>query len=298
MEPSGQPARWAAGDAVIRPETPPPRESVAGHYDELDPFYRELWGEHLHHGLWETGREGREEAAVALVDHVAGAVGLERGDRVCDLGCGYGAPAAVLHDRYGAEVTGITVSRAQHAVASRRAAERRGLRFLLRDWRDHGLRAESFDVVVAIESTEHLEDRDEAFREVRRVLRPGGRFVICTWLAAEEVRGWEVKRLLRPICREGRLAGLADLDETSSWLRRAGLDVLSVHDLTDRVRQTWSVCLRRTAARLVRRPVSSWSYLLDTRRRHRAFALCLVRIWVAYRTGALRYACVVSRRPT
>ena len=32
------------------------REDVARHYDQLDRFYRELWGEHVHHGFWATGR--------------------------------------------------------------------------------------------------------------------------------------------------------------------------------------------------------------------------------------------------
>lgn len=282
---------------MIRPAKAPPAGSVAGHYDELDPFYRELWGEHLHHGLWNTGREPPEEAALNLVDHVGEAAGLEGGEVVCDLGCGYGAPAAVLHDRYGADVTGVTVSRAQHAVATRRAAGGEGLRFLLRDWRDNGLPEASFDAVVAIESTEHLEDRPGAFAEVARVLRPGGRFVLCTWLAAAGARRWQVRRLLRPICREGRLAGLATLAETTGWLRASGLELASARDLTDRVRRTWTVCVRRTAARLVLRPISSWSYLLDLRQRHRAFALCVARIWAAYRTGALRYACIVARRP-
>lgn len=282
---------------MIRPASPLPPGSVAGHYDELDPFYRELWGEHLHHGLFATGREGPEEAALNLVDHVAGAADLQGGETVCDLGCGYGAPARVLHDRYGAVVTGITVSRAQLAVARRSARRRAGLRFLLGDWTDNGLRADSFDAVVAIESTEHLEDRPAAFDEVRRVLRPGGRFVVCTWLAAAHARSWQVKRLLRPICREGRLAGLATLHETTSWLRDAGLEPVSVGDLTRAVRRTWNVCLRRTASRLLLRPVSSWSYLLNARHRHRAFVLCLIRIWIAYRVGALRYACLVCRRP-
>lgn len=282
---------------MIRPTSPARPRTVAGHYDELDPFYRELWGEHLHHGLWETGRETSEEAALNLVDHVAAAAGLEGGEAVCDLGCGYGAPAAVLQERYGVDVTGVTVSRIQHSVAADRAEGTNGLRFHLRDWSDNGLPSESFDAVVAIESTEHLDDRAGAVAEVHRVLRPGGRFVLCTWMAGADLRSWEVRTLLRPICREGRLTGLASLDETTSWIREAGLELAAARDLTDRVRRTWSVCLRRTAVRLFRRPVSSWSYLLDAGQRHRAFAVCVARIWAAYRTGALRYGCLVCTRP-
>ena len=40
---------------------------VASHYDDLDAFYREIWGEHVHHGVWHTGRESDLEAAENLV---------------------------------------------------------------------------------------------------------------------------------------------------------------------------------------------------------------------------------------
>ena len=43
-------------------------KDVAGHYDELDAVYREIWGEHVHHGLWRTGRESVAEATHALAD--------------------------------------------------------------------------------------------------------------------------------------------------------------------------------------------------------------------------------------
>ena len=52
---------------MICSSSPVSTEDVADHYDELDPFYREIWGEHVHHGLWESGKETIEEAVVNLV---------------------------------------------------------------------------------------------------------------------------------------------------------------------------------------------------------------------------------------
>lgn len=67
-------------------------ESVVTHYDELDPFYRSLWGEHLHHGLWLTGHESVEEAVKNLIQHVIerAFISHDSRSRVCDIGCGYG----------------------------------------------------------------------------------------------------------------------------------------------------------------------------------------------------------------
>jgi tocopherol O-methyltransferase len=66
---------------------------VAEHDDELDPFYRDIWGEHIHHGFWVTGRETPEQAMVAIVKHVAGKLWLQAEQSICDVGCGYGASA-------------------------------------------------------------------------------------------------------------------------------------------------------------------------------------------------------------
>ena len=75
-----------------------PREAqtsgdVAGHYDELDQVYRDIWGEHVHHGLWRSGRESVAEATDALTDLVAARLGVQPGERLVDIGCGYGATA-------------------------------------------------------------------------------------------------------------------------------------------------------------------------------------------------------------
>ncbi|MBW8754357.1 MAG: SAM-dependent methyltransferase, partial [Sphingomonadales bacterium] len=42
---------------MIVPDVPQTAAGVALHYDELDPAYRRIWGEHVHHGYWLTGRE-------------------------------------------------------------------------------------------------------------------------------------------------------------------------------------------------------------------------------------------------
>ncbi len=56
--------------------------SVADHYDELDTFYRDICGEHLHHGLWLDGNETSELAVAPLVNLVADCAQITRGARV------------------------------------------------------------------------------------------------------------------------------------------------------------------------------------------------------------------------
>ncbi len=279
-------------DLTLAPRATP--ADVARHYEELDAFYRELWGEHVHHGLWSGhARDSVEAATRRLVDLVAERAELRPGDRVCDVGCGYGATARVLATSRACEVVGITLSPAQHARAA--AAAPPGCRFLLGDWLENELEDASFDAVIAVESTAHMADKERAIAEMSRVIRPGGRAVICAWLASEGVRGWRRTRLLEPICREGRLPELGTEREYAAWLSRAGLQLRRFEDLTRRVRGTWSVVSRRAGRALLTRPAYA-RYLLRRDATERAFILAVARIWLAYWAGAMRYGLFAAVR--
>jgi tocopherol O-methyltransferase len=105
-----------------------------------------------------------------------------------------------------------------------------------------------------------------------------------------------VRHLLEPICREGRLHGLGSFKENRMWAEGAGLVVQSIDDLSRSVRGTWS----RVAGRVLRGIGSNATYrkyLLDRSRSERIFAITVGRLWLAYRTGALRYALIVARKP-
>jgi tocopherol O-methyltransferase len=150
--------------------------------------------------------------------------------------------------------------------------------------------------VVAIESTEHMSDKPRCFTEALRVLRPGGRLVVCAWLAGEHPRRWEVRHLLEPICTEGRLPGMGTAEEYRRMIEDAGFVVESFEDLTRQVKRTWPIGIARTLG-LLRRDRELRRYLLSARSRNREFAMSPLRIWLAYRTGAMRYGLFVATRP-
>lgn len=276
--------------------TPPPTVSdIAEHYDEIDPFYRRFWGEHLHHGLWMSGQEDREEAVRKLLDFAIDAVGVEPGDRVCDIGCGYGATARHLRSRYRCEVVGHTVSPSQYRWAVNRTPNDGRCRFVLGDWMRSTIPDASFEVVLALESSEHFSSKERLFEGVFRALVPGGRVAVCAWTAAEHPRRWEVSHLLQPICREGRLAGLATESEYRSWLHRSGFERIQCADLSRAVARTWTVVAGSVIRGLC--TPGGWKYLLDSRHRNRDFLKSVFRIPLAYRTGALRYVLYTARKP-
>ncbi|MBS0640031.1 MAG: class I SAM-dependent methyltransferase [Acetobacteraceae bacterium] len=272
--------------------------AVARHYDELDRFYREVWGEHVHHGYWTTGRETPTEAAEALVAHLATRLDLAPGQHLGDIGCGYGAPARFLAQRFGVRVTGLTISPVQAALAQAALVYSAvgQVEVRLQDWLRNDFPDACFDRLYAIESSEHMPDKDRFFAEAFRTLKPGGLLAINAWLAGDRPRRWEIRHLLEPICREGRLPGMGDEADYRAMATSTGFDVVAVEDLTRSVRRTWSICVRRVLRGLVTDPRYG-RFLLDTGAQNRVFALTMLRIMLAYRTGAMRYALLLFRRP-
>ena len=260
--------------------------AVAAHYDELDRFYRAVWGTNLHHGYWQSGNESTAEAILNLSRLIATQAQITTGSRVCDFGCGYGATARFFAQEYGAKVTGMTISRRQYEVAQNTAGD--NVNLLLCDGLVNNLPAQSFDALVAIESSEHIGDKAAFFQEANRLLRPEGRLVVAAWLAREQATRFEARFLLEPICEEGRLPSMATAAEYLAMFKTAGFRDPEFADLSRNVRKTWSIC----ASRFVKTIGSNAELrreLLQPDWGNRVFAKTVFRIWLAYRTGSMRY---------
>jgi cyclopropane-fatty-acyl-phospholipid synthase len=154
------------------------RSNVAHHYDLSGELYDLFLDEDRNYSCAYFARPDMtlEEAQAAKKAHIAAKLLIEPGMRVLDIGCGWGGMGLTLARDFGAEVTGVTLSREQHALANARA-EKAGLadkaRFELMDYRDV---AGQFDRVVSIGMFEHVgvPHYDAYFATVHRLLKPDG----------------------------------------------------------------------------------------------------------------------------
>ena len=80
-------------------------------------------------------------------------------------------------------------------------------------------------MVISIESSEHMTDKPAFFAQAHRVLRPGGRFIICAWLAREAASELENRMLLEPVCREGRMPSMGTAEDYRGFFESAGFDI-------------------------------------------------------------------------
>ena len=154
--------------------------AVRHHYDVSNDFFKLFLGESLNYScaLFSRGAKTLEEAQEAKLELVCTKLALEPGQRVLDVGCGWGSFAMHAAANRGVSVVGITLSEPQARLARERAAER-GLtdrvEIRVADYRELG--DEPFDSVASIGMVEHVGNAqiDTYARQLARLVRPGGR---------------------------------------------------------------------------------------------------------------------------
>lgn len=178
------------------------QQEVARYYDVNTLFYRLLWhGKSLgiHHGFYDEGIQTHDQAILRVNEVLADIGNICSVDRVLDAGCGVGGSTIWLAKNIGCEVVGLTISDKQIKKANqnkRREGVSDLVHFLKRDFSQTEFEAESFDVVWAIESICHAQDKQVVIKEMHRVLKPGGRIVISDWFKTKENMAEEERDLL------------------------------------------------------------------------------------------------------
>jgi len=154
------------------------------------------------------------------------------GKKVLDIGCGIGGIDLLLADTYGAQqVLGIDIGAPNIALAKARAA-RRGLadrvRYETVDGGTLPVADASFDIVFSKDAMIHITDKEALFRDVYRVLRPGGVFVASDWLRVDD--GPPSIAMQNYIALEGLSFAMASPDRYRRAMMAAGFTDIEIRD--------------------------------------------------------------------
>ena len=209
------------------------KKNIHAHYDLGNAFYRQWLDETMNYSsaLFEGDTQRpMADAQAAKVRRALRECALQPGQRVLEIGCGWGALAETAAVEFGARVTGVTLSTEQLAYAQERqqragVAERVDLR--LQDYRD--IADEPFDAIASIEMFEAVgrEYWDSFFATLRDKLKPGGRACIQTITIRDDlfdryVRGTDfIQQYIFP----GGLLPSAAVFKAEA--RKAGLEVVN-----------------------------------------------------------------------
>ena len=158
------------------------KRAVTYHYDVGNEFFALFLDESMTYscGIWSRGAKTLEQAQETKRELICTKLALKEGERVLDVGCGWGSFAVHAAERHGVHVTGITLSEPQAAGARKRAqeagvADRVDIRVM--DYRE--LAGERFDAIASIGMVEHVgaSNIDAYAGTLARLLEPGGRLL-------------------------------------------------------------------------------------------------------------------------
>jgi cyclopropane-fatty-acyl-phospholipid synthase len=228
------------------------RRSVRHHYDVSNDFFAMFLDESMTYSCAFFSRDGSslEAAQRAKLELVCTKLALQKGERVLDVGCGWGSFAIHAAREHGVSVTGITLSEPQAALARKRAAEA-GVEDLVdirvMDYRD--LDGEPYDAIASIGMVEHVGANriDEYARTLARLLRPGGRLLnhgIARLRRGEPEAGPFSERYVFPD------AAPLHLSRIQSAIEGAGLETHHVEGFRDDYAETLRHWMRRLEDRI------------------------------------------------
>jgi cyclopropane-fatty-acyl-phospholipid synthase len=223
---------------------------VTYHYDVSNDFFALFLDESMTYScaIWSRGAETLEEAQETKRELVCTKLALKEGERVLDVGCGWGSWVVHAAERYGVHATGITLSEPQAEGARRRAqeagvADRVDIRVM--DYRE--LAGERYDAIASIGMVEHVGDSniDEYAATLARLLEPGGRLLnhgIARLRHGEPEAGAFTQRFVFP---DGEPL---QLSRVQTALERSGFETRHVEGFRMDYAQTLREWLRRLEA--------------------------------------------------
>jgi cyclopropane-fatty-acyl-phospholipid synthase len=228
------------------------KRSVTHHYDVSNDFFALWLDRSMTYSCAFFSRDGSslEAAQNAKLDLVCTKLALEKGERMLDVGCGWGSLAIHAAREYGVSVTGITLSEPQAALARKRAAEagvgdRVDIRVM--DYRELG--GEPYDKIASIGMVEHVGSVqiDEYARTLHRLLRPGGQLLnhgIARLRVGDAEAGPFSERYVFPD------AAPLHLSRIQAAIEGAGLETHHVEDFREDYAETLRHWMRRLEDRI------------------------------------------------
>ncbi|WP_445370924.1 SAM-dependent methyltransferase [Methylomonas sp. HW2-6] len=213
---------------------------AAKHYDDCYHDYLFAWCNRdnlaLHYGYWDDAKPYDQHQALLNKNQVLyNKAGIQPGDHLLDAGCGIGGSTIWMAKQHGNRVTGITIS-AKQADYARDHAKRHGVAelvdFQVADFCATPFADASFDVVWALESSCHALNKGDFLEEAWRVLKPGGRIVVCDGFVLQRQFSPEQWQAVVTCLNGWAVPNLCSRDEFTGLLQQQGFADIVCHDIT------------------------------------------------------------------
>jgi ubiquinone/menaquinone biosynthesis C-methylase UbiE len=162
-----------------------------------------------------VNRDGHAKGNLKIMRNLLDKVELDSNRETLEIGCGAGKTTASLHADFGLQITGVDVD--PYQIEKAKKLETEGLKFILSDGTTLPFPDASFDLVYSQKVLHHIEGWQDVLKEVSRVLRPGGYYLIDDFALPAALTG-----IIRSVWRRG-VYSIAELIGT---LKERGMDVV------------------------------------------------------------------------
>ncbi|MGW7007055.1 class I SAM-dependent methyltransferase [Streptomyces sp. NPDC054933] len=241
--PPAPPAEEATRRGGVRHTLSRDREAIQHHYDVGNTFYERVLGPSMVYSCayWQQPGGTLEDAQEAKLDLICRKLSLTEGQRLLDVGCGWGSMVLHAAQRYGARAVGVTLSTEQAAYARKRVADAgltERVEIRVQDYRE--VADGPFDAISSIGMAEHVGAAQyRAYAKVLHgLLRPGGR-LLNHQIARRPLEREEAYRVDEFIDRYVFPDGeLAPVGSTVALLEEAGFEVRDVEALREHYGRT------------------------------------------------------------
>ncbi|KAB1065949.1 methyltransferase domain-containing protein [Salibacter halophilus] len=222
-------------------------KTTKDYYDstDADEFYYRVWGgEDIHIGIYESPDEDIFTASARTVKKMTSLLpAIDENTKVLDMGSGYGGSARYLVSQFGCHVTCINLSDTENERNKVRTKEK-GLEEYIDIHSDNFEKMpyddESFDLIWMQDAILHSGNKEQVFKEIQRVLKPGGHFIFTDPMQSDDCPDG----VLEPILKRIHLGELGSVKRYRQLAAANNLEAVNILEMPDQLRQHYTNVLK------------------------------------------------------
>ena len=216
-------------------------KDIENYYDQTEVHYRMHWkldeGMGLHYGIWEEHTKNLAEAVLNSNYLLMNMGGIKATDLVLDAGCGIGGSSVYLAKNMGCHIQGITLSKKQCETATKLANDKGvgdKVTFSQQDYTQTNFADNTFDFAWCIESMETATDKSLFFKEMRRILKPGGKILVAD-IFKPEPYDLKDEKDMQTMLNGWAMSDILSISELHETAKKASFEVTKIRDVSKEV---------------------------------------------------------------
>jgi len=219
-------------------------KDIENYYDQSEVHYRIFWklkkSMGLHYGIWNKDTKNLADAVLNTNKMLMELGGIKSIDLMLDAGCGIGGSSIYVSKNTGCNVIGISLSKKQVNTATGLAKEYNlsdKIHFYQKDYTATGFDDNTFDIVWAIESMQTAKDKSLFYKEISRILKPGGKLLMADVFKPQ---GYNIddEKDMQVMLNGWAMSDILSLDEFKKLAAEYSFDVTTLQDVSNEVKKS------------------------------------------------------------